>query len=289
MSTIPDAERGAAGAGWIGQRVIDRDGSRVGKLEHVYFGRDSQQPTWGVVKSGRKHRFVPLQQATPDGESIRVLAGKRQVRSAPAVPLGPELSPEMEAQLSRHYADEHAPPPQDADIRHGDAGSLLSVPRSRGALSGLLLIPLGIWGAIIPFVGPYFDYTFGIDEPWLFTLDRLWLSILPGIAVLLGGLLLAPSANRVSGVLGAWLALTGGIWFVIGPALSQLWDTASAAAPIGQPQGGDTLQALEQVGYFYGLGALVTALAAFALGRLAVLSTLERGARRRTAWRPPAR
>ncbi len=62
--------------------------------------------------------------------------------------------------------------------------------RSRGAGSAILLVLLGIWGAIIPFVGPYFGYTFGVVVPWFFTYDRLWLDILPGIAVFLGGLIL---------------------------------------------------------------------------------------------------
>ena len=147
-------------------------------------------------------------------------------------------------------------------------GSGLAMKRSHGATSGLLLILLGIWGAIIPFVGPYFGYTFGVTTPWFFTYDRLWLSVLPGIAVFLGGLILGPSANRASGGLGAWLALIGGIWFIIGPVLSQLWEGGGLAAPIGTPAGARVLQVLEQIGYFYGLGAVVTALAGIALGRM---------------------
>lgn len=152
------------------------------------------------------------------------------------------------------------------------ARSALAMRRSRGAVSGLLLVLLGIWGAVIPFIGPYFDYAFGTVDPWVFTVDRLWLNILPGIAVFLGGLILGPSANRASGGLGAWLALIGGIWFTIGPVLSQLWGAGGPGAPIGEPLGTTGLQALEQLGYFSGLGALVTTLAAFALGRMAVRS-----------------
>jgi hypothetical protein len=33
---------------------------------------------------------------------------------------------------------------------------ILRVPRSRGVLSGLLLVLLGAWGALVPFVGPDF-------------------------------------------------------------------------------------------------------------------------------------
>jgi hypothetical protein len=142
--------------------------------------------------------------------------------------------------------------------------------RSRGAASGLLLVLLGIWGAIIPFVGPYFSYAFGVTTPWFFTYDRLWLSVLPGITVLLGGLILGPSANRAGGGMGAWLAMIGGIWFTIGPVISQLWRASGPGAPIGQPFGTGWWLVLEQLGCFYGLGAVITAVAAFALGRLSL-------------------
>ena len=34
------------------------------------------------------------------------------------------------------------------------------IPRSRGAVCGLLLAVMGIWGGFIAFVGPYFGYEF---------------------------------------------------------------------------------------------------------------------------------
>ncbi|MGH8964963.1 MAG: hypothetical protein ACRDXB_06490, partial [Actinomycetes bacterium] len=115
------------------------------------------------------------------------------------------------------------------------------------------------------------------------------LNILPGIAVFLGGLILEPSTNRASGRMGAWLALIGGIWFTIGPVISQLWRTGEPGAPIGEPLGANWWQVLEQLGYFYGLGALVTALAAFALGRLTQGRNPTRGIRSNAAsspWEP---
>jgi hypothetical protein len=61
----------------------------------------------------------------------------------------------------------------------------LGIPRSRGALSGGLLILLGGWGALVPFVGPYFGYAYTPDTAWHFTLARVWLEILPGGAAVL--------------------------------------------------------------------------------------------------------
>ena len=51
---------------------------------------------------------------------------------------------------------------------------MLRVPRSRGALSGVLLVLLGAWGALVAFVGPYFHYAFTPDRAWAYTSGRLW-------------------------------------------------------------------------------------------------------------------
>jgi hypothetical protein len=139
--------------------------------------------------------------------------------------------------------------------------------RSTGAVAGLLIVLLGIWGVLIPFVGPYFDYSFGVNSTWHYTTDRLWLDILPGVVALLGGLLLLFATTRAAGMLGGWLAVLAGAWFVIGPAVSLTWERGSG--PIGPPLYGSTRRALESIGYFYGLGALIIALAAFATGRFA--------------------
>ena len=152
-----------------------------------------------------------------------------------------------------------------------DTPSRLAMPRSRGAGSGLLIMLLGAWGALIPLIGPYFDWVVGSDDAWNFTTGRFWLSILPGAVVFAGGLLLMMSANRATGGLGAWLAIAGGAWFVVGPVLSPIWNDTW----VGEAMGGTTQQALEMVTYFYGLGALIVALASFALGRVATRSVRD--------------
>ena len=161
------------------------------------------------------------------------------------------------------------------------------LPRSTGALSGLLVILLGIWGALVPFFGPYFHYAFGSYQTWHYTSERLWLCILPGAVAAIGGLMLLRSAHRTTGLFGGWLALAAGAWFAIGPSISLLWH--SAGNPIGAPMGGHTRQAIEWLGYFSGLGVLIAALAAFAMGRYysrprlveeaAVAAATRRGAR----------
>ena len=139
------------------------------------------------------------------------------------------------------------------------------VPRTTGALSGLLVIVLGVWGGLIPFIGPYFHYAFGSYRTWHYTSERLWLCIVPGAVAVIGGLMLLRSSHRSTGLLGGWLAVAAGAWFAIGPSISLLWH--SAGDPIGAPMGAHTRQAIEWLGYFSGLGVAIAALAAFAMGR----------------------
>jgi hypothetical protein len=150
---------------------------------------------------------------------------------------------------------------------------MMTVTRSRGLLSGVLLVLLGLWGALIPFVGPLFNYAYTPATAWTWTSGRLWLEVLPGIAAVVSGLVLAVTANRAVGVLAAWLGVLSGAWFLAGPVLGRLWNGPQGAA--GTPTGSTTRQVLEQIGFFTGLGAVILFLAATALGRFLVRSVRD--------------
>jgi hypothetical protein len=152
--------------------------------------------------------------------------------------------------------------------RAAAAGSRLHVHRTRGLISGVLLVLLGAWGALIPFVGPYFDYAFTPDDSWNFTWGRLWLEVIPGAAAALAGLMLIVSAHRVALQFAGWLAAVSGAWFVVGRPLSLLWrDTPWG----GEPTGSLTRTVWEQIGFFSGLGVVIVFFGAFALGRMTVV------------------
>lgn len=151
---------------------------------------------------------------------------------------------------------------------------MLRVPRSRGALSGLILVLLGAWGALIAFVGPYFHYAYTPDRAWTYNTGRLWLEILPGAATLLGGLIVLTAATRPVAMFGAWLAAMCGAWFVAGMPLSTLW-TSGGVPAAGSPVGSTLARAVEQIGFFGGLGAAIIFFAALALGRFTVLGHRE--------------
>jgi hypothetical protein len=138
------------------------------------------------------------------------------------------------------------------------------LPRTTGVLSGLLIVVLGAWAGLIPFVGPYFHYGFTPDQAWHYSSNRLWLDILPAGVAVIGGLMMILSTRRPTGALGGWLAIAGGGWLVVGPNVSLLWQSTPG---IGAPLGGAHRQAIEWIGYFYGVGALIVGLAAFAVGR----------------------
>ena len=83
---------------------------------------------------------------------------------------------------------------------NGRPGALW-MPRSRGSVSGLLLVILGAWGALIPFVGPHFNFAYTPDQDWAWSTARGWLEVLPGAATVACGLLLIVAGNRITAVL----------------------------------------------------------------------------------------
>lgn len=152
------------------------------------------------------------------------------------------------------------------------AGGRMQMPRSRGAASGFLLILLGIWGALIPFVGPLFDFAFSPDREWVWTTARGWLEVLPGAVTAIGGLLLLSSRNRFTAMLGGWMTVFAGAWFVVGRALAGPLGLGDAGAPVAATE---TKRVVLELAYFYGLGALIIFLGAIALGRLSVRSVRD--------------
>jgi hypothetical protein len=143
----------------------------------------------------------------------------------------------------------------------------LHMPRSRGAVSGLLLIILGLWGALIPFVGPYFHFAYTADHAWAWSTARGWLEVFPGATTAVGGVLLLISGNRATAMLGGWLAVIGGAWFVVGRTLASTLRLGDVGQPIAAT---DAKRAVLEIAYFSGLGALIVFLGGAVLARMSV-------------------
>jgi hypothetical protein len=155
-----------------------------------------------------------------------------------------------------------------------DMAGVLRVPRSRGALSGMLLILLGAWGGLIPFIGPYFHYAYTPATTWTYSSGRMWLEVLPGAVTLVGGLIVLASRSRPLAVAGGWLAALGGGWFAVGGVLAPLWMRDGTAAA-GTPVGGTAVRIAEQIGFFAGLSVAIVFMAALAIGRLTVVGVRD--------------
>jgi hypothetical protein len=144
--------------------------------------------------------------------------------------------------------------------------------------SGCLLMLFGAWGALVPFVGPYFGYAYTPDKAWFYTTGRLWLSVLPGAAAFLGGMVVSVSAR--GGTPGGFLAAIGGIWFVIGVPVIHLirpaYGPGSPATVAGALFHPATMHFLESLGFFYGLGVAIVFFGALALGRARVARIIAR-------------
>jgi hypothetical protein len=166
------------------------------------------------------------------------------------------------------------------------------IPRSRGAICGVVLVLLGLWGGLAPFVGPYFHFGFTPDKAWAYNSGRLYYSAVPGAAVLLGGLVTLLTRNRAVGVIGGLLAVLGGAWFALGEGFVTVvlkQTSISIGTPIG-PAGapGFVFTAgsaappirtyLEQLTLFSGLGVLIAAVGALAIGRFSMLAAKDLGA-----------
>jgi hypothetical protein len=161
------------------------------------------------------------------------------------------------------------------------SGGGMRMARSRGLASGMLLLVLGAWAAIVPFIGDYLDFAYTPTSTWTWTSGRGWYEVAPGAAAFLGGLLLLFSANRAVTSLGAWLGIAGGAWLIIGPQLETFLDVGSTGTPTGTSNG---VIALERLFYFDAIGAAILLVAAVALGRVSVRSVGDvRAARRREA------
>jgi len=144
---------------------------------------------------------------------------------------------------------------------------MLQMRRSRGAFSGFVLMLLGLWGALIPFIGPYFHYSYTPDTAWVYTSARLYLEIMPGAAVFLGGFFLMIATGRHTAIFGALLAAASGAWFTLGTMLSPLWNNH---VTLGGVPAADTVfrRIMEQLGFFSALGVVILFFSCAALGRV---------------------
>jgi hypothetical protein len=134
---------------------------------------------------------------------------------------------------------------------------------------GIVSVLLGLWGGVIPFIGPTFGFSADGSRGWNASSAHLLLAVLPGAVAFLAGVIMVSTAPRaVSGggrgslVMAGFLALLAGGWFVIGPLARPVLSSAG-----NYFVGAGALRELAfQVGYALGPGLLIALTGGFALG-----------------------
>jgi len=119
---MPDIQQVLA---WRGNDVVDRDGDKIGKVQEIYLDEQTDQPEWLAVKTGLfggKLTFIPLAEATAEGDGVRVPYESSLVKDAPNAEADGALSQEEEARLYRHYGLEYGESHSDTGLADGTTG-----------------------------------------------------------------------------------------------------------------------------------------------------------------------
>ena len=108
---------------WQGRTMVDPAGDKLGKIDAIYLDDETGQPEWATVTSGMfiaKIAFVPLAQAQDIGDSVQVPYDKQQVKNAPSMEAGGQLSQDEEAELYRHYGLDYSEHRSDSGLPAGE-------------------------------------------------------------------------------------------------------------------------------------------------------------------------
>jgi hypothetical protein len=99
------------GYDWSGRILVDRHGEKVGKLGELFVDEATGEPEWATVHTGllgTRLSFVPLVDAEPEGENVRLAIEKDEVKEAPSVEAGEDLSQTDEERLYSHYGFDYS-------------------------------------------------------------------------------------------------------------------------------------------------------------------------------------
>jgi uncharacterized protein (TIGR02271 family) len=122
-----------------GLQLIDRDGDKVGKIDEIYLDEQTGQPEWLAVNTGlfgTNVSFVPLAQATNEGDQVRVPYEKSQIKDAPNASADGQLSQEEEQRLYSHYGLEYGEHRSDSGLPEGGTGRFDESTRTTDTTTG---------------------------------------------------------------------------------------------------------------------------------------------------------
>ena len=108
---------------WRGHEALGSDGDKLGKIEDIYLDEETGKPEWLAVKTGLfggRVSFVPLAEASLEGDTVTVPYDKATVKDAPHAEADGQLSQQEEAQLYRHYGLEYGESRSDSGLAQGE-------------------------------------------------------------------------------------------------------------------------------------------------------------------------
>jgi uncharacterized protein (TIGR02271 family) len=110
---------------WRGRDLQSQDGDKLGKIEEIYLDTQTGEPEWALIHTGlfgTKQTFVPIREATPGDDALRVPFEKAQVKDAPKIDPDGSMSQDEEAELYRHYGMSYSESRSDTGLPEGGSG-----------------------------------------------------------------------------------------------------------------------------------------------------------------------
>ena len=123
---------------WRGRELAASDGSKLGSIDEIYLDQETREPEWALINTGlfgTKQTFVPLRNASPAEDTLRVPYDKDQVKDAPRIDADGELSQSEEAQLYRHYGLDYSDAATGTGAGDGPVGRDVSGPETDEAMT----------------------------------------------------------------------------------------------------------------------------------------------------------
>ena len=122
-----------------GGRMLNRDGDKIGSINDIYLDQDTGQPEWALVTTGwfgAKGTFVPLAEASQEGEDIVVPYTADKVKGAPNMEPNGELSQREETDLYNYYGLNYSEVSSNSGLPEGAAGTTGGEPAEGYDVSG---------------------------------------------------------------------------------------------------------------------------------------------------------
>jgi uncharacterized protein (TIGR02271 family) len=111
----------------MGGELKSTGGDTIGKIGQVFLDDQTGEPEWVTVKTGlfgSSETFVPIREASIEGNSVLVSWDKATIKEAPNVdPEGGHLDQSEEARLYEYYGMSYSESQSDSGLPSGDAGT----------------------------------------------------------------------------------------------------------------------------------------------------------------------